>query len=157
MEDTPTIYLLKKKGSYYFITKYIMLCGFCIINFLSLIDSISQINTIKLRFVLFTLFIGLFFLLLQALLSRVFPHKVEIFPDRIKFTGPWGIVKHTIKIDSIKSIAYNEERFVIFPKWPSFNNVTICSSLDPDKEMRKELFDKLRAKPEGKLFENPRI
>ena len=44
MDDVTTIYLLKKKGIYYFLTKYIMLLGYCLIVLVTLIDLITSDN-----------------------------------------------------------------------------------------------------------------
>ena len=99
-------------------------------------------------------FFGIFFLLLQLGLSRTSPHKVEIFSDKVKFVGPWGFGKNTIHFHQISAIAYNENTFMISPKWPGFCNVTIRPSLDPEKEIRKELFNKLQGNPKIKFVKN---
>ena len=157
MEEKNLSSNLRNKGAYYYFTKYPILIGFCIVFYILIIYPIFQGKSISMTIIVLTFSSGLFFLVCQFLFSRLFPHKVKLYQDKIEFFGPWKIGKQAIKFSNIKSISYSDEVMVIMPKWPGLNKVAIFRTIDPENTIRNEVLRTTRGYSDILIRVNTRI
>lgn len=157
MEEILQHSIHNKKGVYYFLTKYLVWIGFCIVVAVIFWDPIFFGKDIATRDAILLLSSGIFFIVSQFLSSRIFPHRIRLYNQKIEFDGPWKIGKQAIQFTNIKSISYNDDVMMIMPRWPGFNKVVIFNSIDPDRKIRNEVLRVSQEFTAIQIIENARI
>ena len=150
---------LRKKGLYYYLTKSSTLTclGTCILTLI--IDGMHH-SWSRIPFDRYLSVLGIIiaiFLLCQIVFARLFPHRVTVLNDRIRFVGPWKMGEQILKFKNIQSIDYNDEVLLIRPRWPGITKVYITRSLDPDRQIQEVLLGTLKGHSHIELREGVKI
>ena len=151
--------VLRKKGLYYYLTKYTVLTSLVICILTVIIDGIYY-SWRRIPIGRYLLVLGVtsaIFLFCQMVFARFFPHRVTVLNDGLTFIGPWKMGEQTIKYKDIKIIYRSEDVLRIQPKWPGISAVYITKSLDPNKKIRETLLSVAKGHSNIELREMKRI